>query len=362
MREISLEACVAFLLFLLLSAAGSCDRFGTDVPDGGDGRLCVSFVDGPSDMTRAKPDIPDTSEFILNIRSSGGDVIYEGLYGDCPESLTVPGGSYDISAVSCRFDRPSFDSPQFGDRQCVVVPSGGSVGVKLLCSQMNAGVRLQISDDFLTECPDAVLFLKSDAGKLMYSYSEHRTAFFPPGIISLVMSSGGEDTVLMRTELEEKDMLVVKVSVADSYAPERGGITIGLDTARVWKISDCVIGDRVGEDEEYEVMTVAQAMRNVGMEEVWVSGYIVGGDLTSASASFELPFKSKSNILLGPKSSTVERDACLSVQLPDGAVRNALNLVDNPHLLRRKVLLKGDVVEPYFGMPGIKNTIDYQLF
>jgi hypothetical protein len=52
---------------------------------------------------------------------------------------------------------------------------------------------------------------------------------------------------------------------------------------------------------------------------------------------------------------------CLSVQLPSGELRDDLNLVDNPGLLGRKVCLKGDIVEAYYGIPGIKNISEYEL-
>jgi hypothetical protein len=43
-------------------------------------------------------------------------------------------------------------------------------------------------------------------------------------------------------------------------------------------------------------------------------------------------------------------------------VRDALNLVSNPDMLGRRVHIKGDIVEAYYGLPGMKNTMDYQLF
>ena len=109
-----------------------------------------------------------------------------------------------------------------------------------------------------------------------------------------------------------------------------------------------------------ESTTTQQARSSAGSEDVWVCGYIVGGDLTASSASFDVPFSSRTNLLLGPKSSTLNRDACLSVQLPAGDLRDALNLVDNPDMLGRKIYLRGDVVEAYFGLPGIKNISEYK--
>jgi hypothetical protein len=120
-----------------------------------------------------------------------------------------------------------------------------------------------------------------------------------------------------------------------------------------------LIGGGSGQDKK--ILTVAQAKGSVGEEDVWVSGYIVGGDLTSSSASFESPFFSRTNIVLGPKSSTSSKDQCLSVSLPSGEIRESLNLVDNPSLQGRKVCLRGDIVESYYGITGVKNISDYEL-
>ena len=80
--------------------------------------------------------------------------------------------------------------------------------------------------------------------------------------------------------------------------------------------------------------------------------------MTSSSASFRPPFKSQTNILIGSRSSVTDRDACLSVQLQKGDIRDALNLVDNPDILGRYVWLRGDVVDAYYGMPGIRNITE----
>ena len=137
---------------------------------------------------------------------------------------------------------------------------------------------------------------------------------------------------------------------------------MAVDTTRNWISDTYVIGGQNDKGSAAtDAMTVSQARSAVGDKDVWVCGYIVGGDLTSASASFDEPFTSRTNILLGPKSSTVDKDACLSVQLPSGDLRDVLNLVDNPRLLGTKVYLKGDIVEAYYCIPGIKNISEYRL-
>ena len=139
-------------------------------------------------------------------------------------------------------------------------------------------------------------------------------------------------------------------------------ISISVDTSRVWREEHYVIGDSdSGGNESFNAIGITQAMSSVGAEGVWIRGYVVGGDLTATSGSFEEPFTSRTNLILGPKSSTIDRSACLSVQLPSGSIRDKLNLVDNPEVKGRRINIKGDIVASYFGLVGIKNVVDYEF-
>ena len=343
----------------------SCDMLGpggTAVVE--EGQLRIAFASATGELTKAVSDIPDTSDFILNVSNARGDILYNGPYGASPESIMVTQGTYNVSVISQEFRKPSFSAPQFGDEQCVVVPAGGVANVKLACSQTNCGVRLNIDPDFLVCCPDGVLFLKSSDGKLMYGYSEKRTAYFRPGNVSLVLSRGGTDQTLLTRDLEARQMLVLGVSVAQTPTSTTSceRISVSVDTSRVWLSDSYVIGgDPDKGSDSSDALTVFQAMSSAGAEDVWVSGYIVGGDLTSSSASFSGPFSSRTCLLLGPRSSTKERSSCISVQLPAGEVREALNLVDNPQLLGKKVRIYGDIVSSYYGLTGLKNCKEYDF-
>lgn len=350
-----------FHLFIMaLLPVISCNMLGPADQQDSQGELRIAFYDAP--VFRSMTDLPDTSDFLITITGAEGDTVYDGTYGNAPESIMVDSGSYTIFVRSCEFTRPAFDSPQYGERQCVVVPSGGVADVKLTCTQMNSGVRLDIDESFLHGCPDCALFLKSSMGKLMYGYFEKRIAYFQPESVSLMMSSGGTDKVLMTRILQPRTILTLKISAASGLSGDEMSekIRVAVDTTRTWVDEDYVIGGG-SSDRDGDVLTVAQAMESAGEEDVWVSGYIVGGDLTSSSASFEPPFFSRTNIVLGPKSSTSSRNACLSVNLPSGNVRESLNLVDNPSLYGRKVMLRGDIVESYYGITGIKNITDYEV-
>lgn len=348
-------------LCLLFTACALLDDGGSEI-----GQLRVSFGGDGGVFTRATESIPDTSDFLLTITDASGKTVYNGTFGACPESLDVASGSYVIKALSSEFSNPAFSTPQYGDEQCVVVPSGGVADVKLTCRQINSGVQLNVDESFLSGCPDGVLFLKSSQGKLMYSYRETRIAYFQPGDVSLILSQGGKDEVLLTRSLQPRQILVLGVSVAantsDPYAQGISDVTIAVDTSKVWLNDNYVVGGTSDKGSSSDdAMTVAMAVSHGPGNDVWVSGYIVGGDLTSTSGSFEGPFKSKTNLILGPKSTTKDRKACIAVQLPSGNVRDALNLVDNPGVLGRKVCVKGDLVEAYFGLVGLKSVDEFVM-
>ena len=373
-----LPSIVTALLFL-----SSCSLFslpdddGTDSGSGGrPSGLRLSFDREAVVLTKASvKESIDTNSFILNISDSDGGIIYSGKYGDSPESFDLRPGSYTVRAVSCEFSTPAFSSPQYGDEQCVVVPSGEVIGVRLNCTLRNCGIALNVASGFLTQYPKSSLFVKSDDGRLPYSYTERRIAYFRPGKISLVMVTGAESKTLTSRTLSAGDVLKLSVKVSSGSSGQgqtkgEDGVRIAVDTSKNWISGTYVIGGGgsstggSGSEEgetEAGAITISMAKDYVGDTDVWIGGYIVGGDLTSANASFTPPFKSRSNILLGPRSSVTSRENCLSVQLAEGDARDELNLVDNPELLGRQVVLCGDVVGSYYGMIGLKNISDFSI-
>ena len=351
----------AVLVSAVLFFGFSCKKTGNE--DTASGTLMFRFEGNPKELSKISKELPDTNEFLITVSDESGGTVFDGVYRELPETMDVPPGSYRIFVRSEDFSGLKFSAPQYGDEQCVVLPPAGAMSVVLGCRQINSGIRLDISPDFLTEYPDGVLFVKAGGSRLMYSYSETRIAYFSPGAVSLVLYDDGEETVLLTRTLVSQEILTLKVSVAGggSEAASRG-ITISLDTSRVWTNESYIIGsgDSGGVSGD-DAMTVGEARENIGMDDVWVSGFIVGGDLTSANASFSPPFKSASNLLLGPRSSVSSRDNCIAVQLPSGDVRDALNLSSNPEMLGRLVCLKGDIESSYYGLVGLKNVSDFVL-
>ena len=338
--------------------AVSCDDFMQSF--GRQGELQIRFTETTLPGTRASA-LPDTNQFIINITNSKGESIYEGFYGALKEKFELDEGNYTIVAKSCEFSAPLFNSPQYGDTQVAAIKPGKTTIVTLSCSQINSGVRLQISQGFISSYPNAVLYLKASSGKLQYGYSEKRIAYFQPGTVSLCMSDNTEEQTLFSRILEAQQILTLNIGTG-SDGGSGNGVTVQLDTTRNWLTDNYFIGGgNGGGGDTTEAYSVSEARKHTGQEDVWVYGYIVGGDLTSKSCSFSAPFSSRTNMVIASKSSCTDKASCLSVQLAKGNIRDKLNLADNPEHLGKQIFLKGDIVESYYGIPGIQNISEYKF-
>jgi len=353
-----------FLLLLpVLTVAGSCS-FLFSSPEDRQGGLRISFAQTELPGTKASSSsFPDTNNFYLSVCDASGNPVFEGIYGDAPETIMTAEGSYTVSAQSCEFSDPAFDKPQYGDTQVVAVKSGETTNVILSCVQLNCGIKLNIASGFLTKYPDGVLFLKSSTGKLMYSYSEKRIAYFQPGNISVVLNDSGTDEVLFSRVLTSQQILSVTIATTDNaQSSSKGGITVQVDTSRTWLNEYYTIGGENGAGSTIKnAFSVAEAKKNTETGDVWVYGYIVGGDLSSSKCSFAAPFSSRTNLVLATKSSCKDKASCLSVQLAKGNIRNEINLVDHPDMLGRQIYLKGDIVASYYGIPGLQSLTEYEF-
>ncbi len=117
-------------------------------------------------------------------------------------------------------------------------------------------------------------------------------------------------------------------------------------------------------DAPYSVTEIIDLNNTVAATGVWTYGYIVGvvdGMTLAADSKFTADsVTTASNILLAATPDCTDYTQCVPVQLPVGAVRAALNLVDNPDNLGKDVLIKGDLAK-YFAAAGIKSVTEYEI-
>ena len=90
---------ISAVIISLGALVSSCNKMPSDT---GQGSLSWSF--SPEITTRAM-DFPDTDAFKLKVVNSAGEILYEGDYGDSPETMLVSAGSFTMTAVFSEFKK-----------------------------------------------------------------------------------------------------------------------------------------------------------------------------------------------------------------------------------------------------------------
>ncbi len=343
----------------LLCVVAGCSQFNLQ-PVREPGSIALSIGKVPADLisdgTFLKSGVDtDTNNFILTIYSTSGEKVYDGTYGQRPQEIIVPPGSYDVGLYSVKFSPPKFSQPQFGDEQTIVVGEGEQTKISFMCRQMNAGIRLKFSQDFITRFPGSGLRIRQLEKDLEYAYSEKRYAYVSTDTFYMLYRESGTDSVLLEKKLMAGQMVTMNLSYSESNTAA-SVIKIEVDTARDWISYNYNLGLKIPTG----ALSIEEAKYHIG-EKVQVFGYIIGGDPSTTTIRVSPPFESKSALVIAPSMTERSRNRMFAVELPSGSVRDGLNLVTNPYRLGCPVLVTGTVVESYFGYIGIKNTKNYVL-
>ncbi|EKD31129.1 MAG: hypothetical protein ACD_77C00391G0008 [uncultured bacterium] len=344
-----------FLIVLILYLLPVAGCQGLTIIDTGVGTIRLS-IDEESMSKGVIRTMPDTNSFILKIY--GGDTIYNGLYGARPKELKVEQGTYTVEVFSSINTGPKFDSPVWSDSKSVTVAAGSVSSISLLCRQTNGGMRLGFSAEFKTKFSAYTAEVYDIKGSSPYLFTEERFLYLTPGQILVRMvpqNSELSQIPLFSKVLAAKEMLTINVRLegADSASIGSG---ILIDSSSFWITDSLLVGSNDGSTKE-KAISVNRLSEYVGLK-VWVSGYIVGGDLTQSAVKFDLPFTSKSNMAIAAAPATNDRSLCYSVSLPSGPIQTAFNLVDNPANFGKKVWVKGTVSAKYLGLIGIDTTTE----
>lgn len=303
----------------------------------------------------------DTHLFLLEVCAMGEEQqpVYQGYYGDRPAQLTVAPGAYRVDVRSQEFVQPVFDQPLYGDQQVVVVPAGQTLGVKLWAHHLSAGLRLRFTTNFYSVYEGWKVRLESQQGALDYGLRETRVAYFSPGSLRLTLTDGTQNISLGNRTLLEGQVLTLTLSTTQLDEPSESGFSLVVDTSKVWMEDELDLGTLHDGSSATSAYTVTELVDHVGAEDVWVTGFVVGGDLTTSSVNFDPPFEKMTNLVLAASPSVRERELCVSVELKAGRVRESLNLVEHPQLYGRQLWIRGDVVEAYYGLLGVKSISEW---
>lgn len=109
-----------------------------------------------------------------------------------------------------------------------------------------------------------------------------------------------------------------------------------------------------GKGSQENPYTVKEAIQYQGKKDVWVKGVIVGYK-SGASYTFSAENAPATNIAIASKKDITDFNGIIPVQLLTGQIREVINLKDNPTMLHKEVLLKGNLGE-YLSVAGLQST------
>ena len=125
--------------------------------------------------------------------------------------------------------------------------------------------------------------------------------------------------------------LLVKASAFKAVLGHQGLATSGSQADFV--LEGMSVGGEGTKESPYSVTAAKAAFVDGSQKAAWVTGYIVGsvdGKSITENAVFSASTATASNVLISDNPAATSIDECIPVQLPSGAVRSALNLVENP--------------------------------
>ncbi|MBP6867477.1 MAG: DUF4493 domain-containing protein [Bacteroidales bacterium] len=344
---------------ILFAALWACN--GLNIVPGPDGFLVVDVAVETPFGVRTRSTGLDNYVFLLI--KQGGDTLYNSTVGKITGSpLSLTPGNYTIEVFNEPFTAPAYDKPYFYGSQTAEVVGGESCEVLLVCKQENAGVRVVFSEAFSQKYTTYSMNILGTGGSLNYdSTTESRWGYFFPGQINLTLTADGSSLEPIERQIQARYMYNFLVEESggtqDNVEPV---FTLSVDTVRTWVSStwNNTEGTVRGLTKE-TAYTIAEARTlEGGLNDIWVCGYIVGC-YSSGGVFFFGGNESATNLALADSESYIEKPLSYPVELPLGTIRDALNVVDNPGNLLKKVWIKGKTNASYFGLPGLKSPKEY---
>ena len=300
-------------------------------------------------------------DYLIGIKDQGGATVISGQYSAIPDPVILEPATYTVTALSEALGVPAFEKPVYGSTVDVGVTAGVKNTVQMICTQINAGLRIVYDPAFKAEYDAYHVVVTGDDGTLTYPQNEVRTGYFAPGTLKIVLSIEGEDPMQVSKNVIARDMLVLTVLAETGGAQTKGSIELSfaVDTSQVWRREEWKPGtpDNDGLTAE-TAYTVAEAQLLEPTNNVWICGYIVGGDASNSAFKTEPPFTANSNLVIADSPLETVRANCMAVELPTSPaiLRTTFGMPANgAQLLGRRSWFRGNT-ETYFGHLGLRAT------
>ncbi len=144
-----------------------------------------------------------------------------------------------------------------------------------------------------------------------------------------------------------------------------------VSKAGTWEVKNFVVSSgeaveidfELGKGSSTQPYNVLGATMNQGQNGKWVKGKIIGYIIYGNPTKYIFDSGDNAeitNLILADSDGMSYISQILAVQLPAGAVRNGLNLRDNPELLGQEVTMYGNLAS-YFNMSGLKDVAYFEL-
>ncbi len=310
----------------------------------------------------------DTSKYLLKITNSSGKVLYDSLYTARPSELYVKAGNYKISLRSSDYREPNESYPLFGEDKTIKAIADSTMTVSLIARQMTPGVKFEFTSGFKNYFRGNGIYLHRDTMLYKYLYNRSQYVYFYPGTISVKYKNKDEfpnrtppdkpkyeDTLIFKKKIRADEMVTIKLDY-DLSKVATGAFSIKIDTLRIWNWEHYNVPGIA----PYGCQSVLYAQKHIG-DTICVFGYIVGTEASSSTFVKRPPFSSKTHIVIASQDWQSLREKTLAVELSGGAIRKELNLVDNPTLHKKPIVVRGVVADSYFSHPGLKHVTFYKI-
>ncbi|MBQ0005992.1 MAG: DUF4493 domain-containing protein [Alistipes sp.] len=302
----------------------------------------------------------DIDSFNFSVTDSDG-VVYDGTFGECPETVTVKAGQCFFSLRSRFYSGPEINSPIYGDDEVIMVEAGEEFEVRLSCRQLTVGVQVLFSDDFEENFPEGFIRLSCRdtlSGKVEYAdypYSEDGFCHFMPGIITVNLMKDGDSSpeFLTGRYCSASDMFSVSVKIAPMEA--YGTVKVSADTVRLRYKETYLYGRKRCGLTMFDAVQVTDLGKFDG-DTVWVIGYISGCFVNKKWHPEIDSMVVTANIALSPSLNSL---SAWPISIASGKCKE-MNLKEYPQFFGERVAVRG-IAGTLYDMDGMKKSLEYVL-